>query len=143
MSMKSSSRGFFSIDAVFALGLILFISASFLNLYEGRKAGSELTGIKFEAKLAGEELAAGINTVYANGHKFELHVKLPENLRGYQYLVTFDNSTRTISIENSAWGTISTGVICKNVQNFTFGSGELENWIRIYWTDNQVEVVVT
>ncbi|HID60371.1 MAG TPA: hypothetical protein EYP46_00750 [Hadesarchaea archaeon] len=134
-------RGFFSIDAMFALTLILIISTSFLNLYGGRKAGVELSGARLEARLVGEGLAAAINTVYANGSNFELYLGLPENIGGYSYRIAFDSFTRQISVENSAWGTTNVGVIPKNVQDFVLESGDLDDSILVYWDDDQIRVV--
>lgn len=134
-------RGFFSIDAMFALTLILIISTSFLNLYEGRKAGVELSGARLEARLVGEGLAAAINTVYANGSNFELYLGLPENIGGYSYRIAFDSFTRQISVENSAWGATNVGVIPKNVQDFVLESGDLDDSILVYWDDDQIRVV--
>lgn len=139
--MGSDNRGFFSIDALFAVTLLLLISMSFLNLYEGRKAAADVMGARLEAKLVGEKLAAAINTVYANGSDFELRVNLPENIESYYYRIEFDNTLRQISVENSAWGTISVGVVCKNVRNFVLGPENLENTIRVYWVENQVRIV--
>lgn len=139
--MRTDNRGFFSIDAMFAVTLVLIISTSFLNLYEGRKASAELMGARLEAKMVGETLAAAINTVYANGSDFELRVDLPENVVSYGYQITFDNTTRQILVENSAWGSTGARIVCKNVQNFVLGPENLENTIRVYWADNQIKVV--
>lgn len=139
--MRTENKGFFSIDALFAVTLLLIISASFLNLYEGRKAGTELMSAKLEAKLVGEKLAATINTVYANGSSFELYIDLPDNIVSHFYQIAFDNDTRQISVENSAWGAVSVGVVCKNVQSFVLDLENLENTIRVYWVENQIKVV--
>ena len=139
--MRFDNRGFFSIDALFAVTLLLMVSASFLNIYEGRKQAAELMGARLEAKMIGEELAATINTVYANGLNFELRVNLPSKIGSYFYQISFDNTARQISVENSAWGAVSVGVVCKNVENFVLGRGNLETTIRVYWVDNQIKVV--
>lgn len=139
--MRFDNRGFFSIDALFAVTLLLMVSASFLNLYEGRNQAAELMGARLGAKMIGEELAAAINTVYANGSSFELRVDLPENIGGFSYRVTFDNTVRQISVENSAWGAVYVGVVCKNVKNFVLGRENLENTLRVHWVDNQIKVV--
>ncbi len=139
--MRFDNRGFFSIDALFAVTLLLMVSASFLNLYEGRKQAADLMGARLGAKMIGEELAAAINTVYANGSSFELRVDLPENIGGFSYRVTFDNTVRQISVENSAWGAVYVGVVCKNVKNFVLGRENLENTLRVHWVDNQIKVV--
>jgi len=139
--MGSSNRGFFSIDAVFAVTLLMMVTVSFLNIYQGRNQAARLTGAEFEAKAVGEKLAAAINTVYANGPNFELRMNLPENVGSYFYQITFDNTARQISVENSAWGAVSVGVVCKNVRNFVLGSENLQKTIRVYWAEGQVRVV--
>lgn len=139
--MRSDKRGFFSIDALFAVTLVLLVSASFLNLYEGRRAAADLMGANLEARMVGEKLAAAINTVYANGSNFELRVNLPENIGSHSYRITFDNAARQISVENSAWGAVGVGVACKNVRNFVLGPENFENAIRVYWTDGSINVV--
>jgi hypothetical protein len=139
--MRIRERGFFSIDALFAVTLLLMISASFLNIYEGRNQAAELMGARLEAKIVGEKLAAAINTVYANGSDFELRIALPLKIGSYYYRIKFDNTTRQVWVENSAWGTVSAGVVCKNVENFVLGLLNLENIIRVYWVDNQIKVV--
>jgi hypothetical protein len=139
--MRTENRGFFSIDAMFAVTLLIIVSTSFLNLYEGRKVSAELMGARLEAKMVGEKFAATINTVYANGPNFKLYVDLPENIGRYFYQITFNSTTRQISVENSAWGTVSVGVVCNNVQNFVLGPENLENSILVYWVENQVRVV--
>lgn len=138
--MRLDKKGFFSVDALFAVMLLLLISTSFLNIYEGRKAGAELMTAQLEAKMVGERLAAAINTVYANGSCFELRVSLPENVGSYCYQISFDNSTRQISVENSAWETIVVTVGFENIRNFTLGRENLQDAIRLYWVDNQMRV---
>lgn len=139
--MKLYNRGFFSIDAMFAVMLVLLVSVSFMNMYEGRKQAAEVMGARLEAKLAGEKLAAAINTVYANGSNFELRVNLPENIGSYFYQIIFDNTTRQISVENSAWGAVTVVVVSENIRNFVLAQDNLENTIRVYWAENQVRIV--
>lgn len=138
--MGLRERGFFSIDAVFAVTLLLIISASFLNIYEGRNQAAELMGARVEAKSVGEKLAAAINTVYANGSNFELCVDLPSKIGSYSYQISYDNTTRQILVENSAWGAVSVVIVCKNVENFVLGQENLENTILLRWVGNNVEV---
>lgn len=139
--MGANNRGFFSIDALFAVTLLLLVSASFLNMYEGRKQATEVMGAKLEAKLVGEKLAAALNTVYANGSNFELLLDLPENAGDYGYQITLDNSTRQISVENSAWSAVSVVIVCNNVENFVLDSENLGKTVRVYWAENQIRVV--
>ena len=139
--MGLRERGFFSIDALFAVTLLLMISSSFLHVYEGRKEAAELMGARLEAKIVGEKLAAAINTVYANGPNFELDVDLPSKIGSYFYRIEFDNTARQVLVENSAWGTVGVGVVCKNVWDFELEGENLENTIRIHWVENTVMVV--
>ena len=94
-----------------------------------------------EAKIVGEKLAGVINTVYANGSNFELDVDLPPKIGSYFYKIEFDNTTRQVLVENSAWGTVVVGVVCKNVWNFVLERENLENTIRVYWVESTVMVV--
>ncbi len=139
--MGLRERGFFSIDALFAVTLLLMVSTSFLHVYDGRKEAAELTGARLEARIVCEKLAAAINTVYANGSNFELDVDLPSKIGSYFYQVKFDNTARQVLVENSAWGTVGAGVVCKNVDNFVLERENLENTIRVYWVENTVMVV--
>ena len=138
--MGLRERGFFSIDAMFAVTLLLIISASFLNIYVGRNQAAELMGARLEARIIGEKLAAAINTVYANGSNFELCVDLPSKIESYFYQISFDNTTRQILVENSAWGAVSVVVVCKNVENFVLGQENLGNTILVHWAGNNLEV---
>jgi hypothetical protein len=138
--MGFRERGFFSIDAVFAVTLLLMISASFLNIYAGRNQAAELMGARLEAKNIGEKLAAAINTVYANGLDFELYVNLPSKIGNYFYQISFDNTMRQILVENSAWGTVSVMAVCKNVENFVLGQENLGNTILVHWVGSNMEV---
>ena len=56
--MGLRERGFFSIDALFAVTLLIMISSSFLHVYEGRKEAAELMGARLEAQIVGEKLEA-------------------------------------------------------------------------------------
>jgi hypothetical protein len=141
--MRSDRRGFFSIDAMFALTLLIIVSTSFLNVYEGRKLAAQQMGLALEGKQVGEKLAAAINTVYANRENFELYVELPENIEGYNYTITFDNVSQKISVENSIWGVSVSMVTCEDIEDFTLGLENFENDLRVYWADNQVKVVGT
>ncbi|TEU15623.1 MAG: hypothetical protein E3I12_00065 [Hadesarchaea archaeon] len=139
--MGLRERGFFSIDALFAVMLLLMISSSFLHVYEGRRGAAELMSARLEAKIVGEKLAAVINTVYTNGSNFEIDVDLPQKIGSYFYNIEFDNTTRQVVVENSAWGTVGVGVVCKNVWDFVLERENLENTIRVHWVENIVMVV--
>ncbi len=139
--MGLRERGFFSIDALFAVTLLIMVSTSFLHVYDARKGAAELMGARLEAQIVGEKLAAAINIVYANGPGFELDVDLLPKIGSYFYRIKFDNTARQVLVENSAWGTVGAGVVCKNVENFVLERENLENTIRVYWVENTVMVV--
>jgi len=139
--MGLRERGFFSIDALFAVTLLLMVSSSFLHVYEGRRGAAELMSARLEAKIVGEKLAAAINTVYANGSNFEIDVDLPQKIGSHFYKIEFDNAARQVVVENSAWGTVGVGVVCKNVWDFVLEQENLGNTIRVHWVENIVMVV--
>lgn len=139
--MGLRERGFFSIDALFAVTLLLMVSSSFLHVYEGRRGAAELMSARLEAKIVGEKLAAAINTVYANGSNFEIDVDLPQKIGSHFYKIEFDNTARQVVVENSAWGTVGVGVVCKNVWDFVLDRENLENTIRVHWVENIVMIV--
>jgi len=140
---KLGNKGFFSVDALLALFLLLTVSLALVNTYQAREDVASWIGARGEAKMVGEELAGIINTVYANGSGFELCLNLSENVGGNSYRITFDNSTRQISVENSAWGAVNVRVIPKNVENFVLEPENLESTICVYWAadENIIKVV--
>ncbi len=139
---KLGNKGFFSVDALLALFLLLTVSLALVNTYQAREDVASWVGARGEAKMVGEELAGVINTVYANGSGFELRLNLSENIGDNPYRITFDNDTRQISVENSAWGTVSVRGIPKNVENFVLEPENLGSTIRVYWADENVIKVV-
>ncbi len=139
--MVKGSKGFFSIDALFAVTMLLMVTASFLNVYQGRKASAEAVGSGLEARMIGEKLASSIDAVYANGPNFSLKIELPENIGSYPYSISFDNTTRLISIENSFWQPVRVPVLCKNVKNFTLDRENLGRQILVSWEGSQLRVV--
>jgi hypothetical protein len=145
--MKSKSKswdpwesGFFSIDAIFAVTLLLMITLTFTNVYEARQTAAEHMAAGLEAKIACEELAAAVNSTYAGGENFRLKLKLPENAASYAYLIRFDNSAATL-LALGDWGAVTAKVACNNVKNFELGPDNLQKIIEVRWVDNQLEVV--
>lgn len=138
-SRSGSEGGFFSIDAMFAVTLLLMITLTFTNVYEARETSADLMVTKLQAKMVGEKLAAVINSVHANGENFSLTITLLENVFGHQYAVRFDNSTAVVTLAGT-WGSVSSGVVTTSVKNFVLAPENLLSQIRIYWSDNQIEV---
>ncbi len=138
--MTKEDKGFFSIDALFAVTLLLIVTASFLNVYQGREASAEAMGSGLEAKMIGEKLASAINAVYSNGPNFSVNVELSENIGSHTYSISFDNSVRMLSIENSIWQPVKVPVICKNVKNFVLNRENLGRQILVFWEGAQLRV---
>lgn len=142
---RTDDRGFFTIDAFFALILLVTISGVLLNAFEGREQAANRVSAAQEADMACEKLAAAINTVYANGSNFELRLDLPPEVRGYSYTITVDNHQRAVTAENSDVGitpsVAKAAIVCKSIENVALDFDNLSRTIRVYWLDNQVRVV--
>lgn len=138
---RHENSGFFSIDALFALTLLLTITAAFLNVYEGRRESAEAIGANLEAMMIGEKFASAINAVYANGPSFSLKIELPENIGKYSYKIYLDNNTRHISVESLACGTVVVSVVCKNIKSFVLNQENLKRQILVFWEGSQLRVV--
>jgi len=133
------NRGFFSIDAMFALTLLLMITLTFTNIYDGRQTAADTMATKLQAKMVGEKLAAAIDSVYANGENFALVIDLPDNILDHQYAAVFDNSSASLTL-TGFWGSTSSKVATTTVKNFILLPENLRSSIRISWSDNQIEV---
>lgn len=139
-------RGFFSIDAIFALFLVLTVTGMLYNsAQESREVAMNLARAQ-EKKMAVEKLAAAINIVYATGSTLELHrLELPENVIGKDYSVTFDSDNRLLKSEyvtgTSEDLVVSAPVIPKAVENFVLSPENLSGNIRVFWKDNRIQVM--
>lgn len=141
------NRGFFSIDALFAVTLLLMVSASFLNIYEGRNQEADLVGVRLEAKIVCEELAAAINSVYTNGPVFDLTINLPSTIRSSRYIIRVGNDQRVVTAENLEVGVTQNmaraAIICMNIENVELNFDNLSKPIKVYWENDQVKLVNT
>ncbi|KUO39751.1 MAG: hypothetical protein AVW06_00240 [Hadesarchaea archaeon DG-33-1] len=139
-----NSRGFFSIDALFAVTLFLMISGALLNLYEGRSQAVAWIGANSEAKMACEKLAAAINTVYANGSASELYLNLPATVDNYAYTISYDSTHRRIIAEVPEIGitesTSKAAITCKNV---LLENLDPSRQIKVRWLDGNIKVTNT
>jgi len=135
-------RGFFSIDALFAVTLLLMISGVLLNLYEGRGQAAAWSSTADEAKMTCEKLAAAINTVYATGPASELYLDLPATIDNYAYTISYDSTHRQIIAEvpeiDITERTSKAAVECKNIllENLDFSRR-----IRVRWLGGNIEVM--
>ena len=145
MRVLRNPNGFFSIDAMFAVTLLLMIVLSFTNVYEARTQMAELMGAKLEAQALAEKIAGIVNAVHAGGENMEIRFRLPELIEGrFGYVVYFNPLERCVVVENAqAWGAASVTIGMENVvmvlsstwfENSLvarWGEGVLENWIEV------------
>ena len=135
-------RGFFSIDALFAVTLLLMVTGVLINLYQGRNQVVAWSSAADESKMACEKLAAAINTVYATGQDSELYINLPATIDNQTYTLSFDSTHRQIVADmpeyDIAEGTSKAAVTCKNVmiENLDFSRK-----IWIHWLGSNIEVM--
>lgn len=145
-------RGSFSIDAFFALLLLLTASTMLLNAAQGGGQIANKNVATQEADLTAEKLAAAINTVYANDPSFELCIELPDNIRvinedyvaSYEnYTISLDLNSREIFIadlEGVSSEVVRVPIIPQNIYDFDLGPENLSSSIRISWIDNVIMV---
>lgn len=134
-------QGFFSIDAIFAVALLLTIAGVFSNVYNGRNQAATWIGVGAEAKSTCEKLVAAINTVYANGSALDLCIDLPATIGGHAYVILFDNIDREITINVPEIGiTGSTAKATTTCRNITLGSLDTSKRVRVYWENSSVKV---
>ncbi|MFB6215360.1 MAG: hypothetical protein ABEJ72_00080, partial [Candidatus Aenigmatarchaeota archaeon] len=105
LKMKDDGeRGFFTMDVMIAMMLLLTISVSLLQLSSAREETARATSAEMKAKLIAEKLAASVNSVYANGENVRLKVGIPDNLtssfENYE-IEKFNRDNRRIKI---TWG---------------------------------------
>lgn len=131
-------KGFFSIDALFALTLLLVITTSIMALSEVRRKSAEVIETKLEAEIIADRLVAAINSVYANGPNFSLNIKLPENIGPHSYRILSDNSVGLLTVEIANGETVTINVACKKFQNFVLERENLSKKIQIFWEDSQL-----
>lgn len=132
-------RGFFSIDALFAVTLLLMVSGMLLNLYEGRNQAAAWISAGGEVKMVCEKLAAAINTVYSNGPALELYINLPATIDNYAYTISYNSTNRQIIAEVPEVGVTSkAAVACKNI---LLENLDLSKQIGVHWLNNNIEVV--
>lgn len=134
-------RGQFSVDAIFAIALLLGVVATLTNLYNGRNQVATWIGTNQEAKLICEKLAATINTVYTNGSTLKLYLELPATIQNHAYTISFDNSKREIIIETSIDATDFTSNAKTACNNITLDDNlDPSKRVKVYWENDRVRL---
>lgn len=142
--LKNSSlkrKGFFSIDALFAIILLLLIISTLVSLYQGRTQMAEDTRTKIEGKMISEKIAGAINTVTPR-KPVSLNLNLPENIQEKNYTIQFSEENRIIFLElsgsNSGASLTGASVAMNKVELET--NLDLSQEILIHWKDNKIKV---
>lgn len=128
-------RGFFSLDAIFALTLLMVVCSSFLHVHQLRMEEAREVGEELKARMVGEELAGAINTVYSNGPGLEVRLSLSGGLT-----LSFDPSAGEVVVWRGG-REVRVGTVCNNVEAFLLTPENLEGPLRIYWEENLIRVV--
>lgn len=142
--MLSDDRGFFSVDAFFALLLLITVASGLLTLAQESKESAQEIARLYKQDMSAEKLAAAINTVYAKGSPLELRFTLPENTLGEKYSLYVSSENRIIIVENSQNGLslpiAKAHIIPTNLPSLTLGYDNLSKTILIKWVDNTIKV---
>lgn len=136
-SRGNRRRGFFSLDAIFALTLLMIVCSSFLHVYRVRMESARGMVEELEMRMVGEELAGAINSVYSNGSGLELKLRFPT---GSSFTLSFDSSTGEVVVRKGE-RSLRAGTVCNNVETFLLTPENLERPLRIYWGENRIRVV--
>ncbi|KXB06599.1 hypothetical protein AKJ52_01950 [candidate division MSBL1 archaeon SCGC-AAA382C18] len=138
-NLELEERGFFSLDGLFAMILLLLIVGNFVNIYQGRSEMVEDTRKRLEGKMINEKLAGAINTVYATGKPLTLNIDLEENILGEEYTIDFNNNSRDtlIKISGKTKSLATSDVIPENIQLKNLDSPKK---VRIFWENSKIKV---
>lgn len=142
---KLKKGGFFSIDALFALIILLLMLGPMFNLYQARRNTVGETGVKLKGKMLSQRLAGAVNVVLATGRPLSLRLNLPDNISGENYSPLFDANRRTIyeNFENLRVSKASTSASVavnkiENIENI-----DPKERIKIYWNGENIAVMNT
>lgn len=139
---KSRKKGFFSIDALFAIILLLLVTSTLINLYQGRAQMVEGSRKKMEGKMISEKLAKAINTVYTSRKPLSMELDLPENVLDQNYTIEFHKDSRNISLKFSDGGNSSKYTATPVVVDELEISEPLDfsQKIMVHWINNEIKV---
>ncbi len=128
------------------------VATSLITVSQRKNEASRETSKIVMEDMTAEKLAGIINSVYANGSKlkrdkednFGITISLPENVLGENYTISLNRENRTIIVENSKAGLEEpigkASIIPINIDNFVLNPENLDDKIRIFWGENQIEV---
>lgn len=139
---NQEERGFLSIDALFALVILLLILSTIINIYQGRAHMASETRGKLEGKMISEKLAGAINVVYATGEPVTVNLKLSDNILGEKYIPQYNSGSRKVFqqfTKNDLGSRFTTAsVIPPNVD--IAPDLNTAQKIRIFWENDEIMV---
>lgn len=131
-------RGFFSLDFILALTVILTTFSSVFMIYQNWKGLARGLGAQVGARAVCQKLATAVNMVYSNhpreNENFLLRFFLPPTLSGMDYEVSFSDNRIWVSGE---FGSVCVLVCYDNVLV------QIDNYLKpvvAKWTAGRVEV---
>ncbi len=140
-------KGYFSIDAVFAVLILVAVSSTFITGARQNKAMAKETSAQIEQKMALEKIAGGINKVYANGYgegkTFEMKMDVKENILEDNQRIMVNTENRFLYIKDLADGSISpikANIIPSNIENFSLNPDNLSGKILIKWGEENIRL---
>ncbi|MFP4005418.1 MAG: hypothetical protein ACLFUR_01710 [Candidatus Hadarchaeia archaeon] len=142
---KLKNSGFLSMDALFALLIVLLLMGPLVNLYSEREETSEDTQVLLESRMICEQLAGSVNVLVATGEPLSLRLDLQDNIGDSSYSLAFDEEMRKIYVDGSSLpevgfssGSVSAQVAAKRVDNL--GNIDPRGRIEIYWNEDTITV---
>ena len=136
-STSGRARGFFSIDFLLALGIVLAIFASVYSVQERWREIASREGEVVRARAACEKLLAALNTVYTN-ENLEIVLRLPSDFP-YRLLLSGGFLSACRLSDNSCLASVP--VLCGDVvRPFNLGPENLIGPIRVGWRENEIVV---
>jgi len=140
-------KGYFSIDAVFALLILVAVSSTFLVGARQSRVMARETSTQIEQKMALEKIAAGVNKVYANGYRddenFELKLDMKENILKNNQRIQVDVKEGFLYVKNlddNSISPIKASIIPLNVENFSLDSDDMSKKLRIFWGKENIRI---
>ena len=142
-----NEKGYFSIDAVFAVLILVAVSSTFVTGARRNKAMAKETSAQIEQKMALEKIAGGIDKVYANGYgddkTFEMKMDVKENILEDNQEIMVNTKERFLYIKDSADSSISpikANIVPSNIENFSLDSDNLSGKVLITWGKENIKL---
>jgi len=140
-NLKKKKKGFFSIDGLFAIIMLLLVVGTMINIYQGRSQMATQARKNLEGKMIGEKLAGAVNSVYSTGEPMTLNIDLPENIIDDSYSIIFDETSRRIVLRHGVAGDGSEIARSWSVpSDLNISDLDFSEEIQIFWENSMIKV---